>query len=130
MAARKGARGFAGAFVLQLRRRPAEERALTGEACRIGFTVTKKVGNAVMRNRIRRRLRAAVATLPPDAVPAGHDAVLIANETAARQPFEALRDDVARALAQAAKGGVAKRGADGQKRRDRRGGERSGSRRD
>lgn len=64
----------------------------------LGFTITKRVGHATERNRIRRRLRAAVAELGPDfgAVPA--DIVLIARRPAIAAAFETLKDDLRRAI--------------------------------
>ena len=65
---------------------------------RFGFTVTKKVGKAVVRNRIRRRFREAVRTL--DTLPArpGHDYVMIARIEALKLPFTALQAELLRAL--------------------------------
>lgn len=66
---------------------------------RLGFTVTKKVGNAVVRNRTKRRLREA-ARLLLDAQPlAGVDLVLIGRDATRARPFAALMDDLRRALA-------------------------------
>ena len=92
--AAKGARLQARLFSLQAAARPAAE---AGPA-RTGLTVTKRVGGAVERNRIRRRLRAALrltADLParPD-----HDYVIVARREALAAPFEALRADLARAF--------------------------------
>ncbi len=95
-----GARGFASALVLQAR---ARDYAGAGEAegPRFGFTVTKKVGNAVVRNRIRRRLKAAVAGLSADALRPDHDYVVIAKRPALTMPFEALSEELARSIAKA-----------------------------
>jgi ribonuclease P protein component len=60
---------------------------------RFGFTVTKKIGNAVVRNRIRRRLRAAVRQAALHAA-AGADYVLIARPAALTLPFERLVNDL------------------------------------
>jgi ribonuclease P protein component len=60
---------------------------------RFGFTVTKKIGNAVVRNRIRRRLRAAVKAASLHAA-AGADYVLIARPAALTLPFERLVTDL------------------------------------
>ncbi len=71
---------------------------------RLGFTVTKKVGNAVVRNRTRRRLREAARLLllrdpaTRDAAPRGVDLVLIGREGTRGRDFAALLDDLARAL--------------------------------
>lgn len=84
LAAAKGERVPAGAFVLQSRTR--------GDAAppRFGFTVSKKVGTATERNRVRRRLRETVrrhaALLPPD----GRDYVLIGRRAALAMPFERI----------------------------------------
>jgi ribonuclease P protein component len=67
---------------------------------RIGFTASKKIGNAVLRNRAKRRLRALVReTLPPLARP-GWDYVLVARpEATVTRDFAALREDLRSALA-------------------------------
>jgi ribonuclease P protein component len=75
----------------------ARDRADAGPA-RVGFTCTKKLGNAVVRNRVRRRLReAARLTLPALAKP-GHDYVLIGRRSALTRDFEAIRKDIISAL--------------------------------
>lgn len=69
----------------------------------IGFTVTKREGHAVLRNRIKRRLReAARAVLPVHAEP-GADYVLIGRTAAAACPFQSLCADLKEALAAAAR---------------------------
>lgn len=65
---------------------------------RIGFTVTKKVGKAVVRNRIRRRLREAARRIFPDLGAAGYDYVLIARPAAETREFALLLDDMKRGL--------------------------------
>jgi ribonuclease P protein component len=62
------------------------------EHSRFGFAVSKRVGKAVVRNRVKRRLRAAVAALAP---PAGWDVVISARAPAADAPY----DDLVHALA-------------------------------
>lgn len=95
-------------FVLQARRRGAPSGRQ--EHSRFGFTVTKKIGNAVIRNRIRRRLREAVRAAGPLHAAAGTDYVFIARRPALVQPFERLVADVASGLdqvsARAAKAGA------------------------
>lgn len=65
---------------------------------RLGFTVTKKVGNAVVRNRTRRRLRAAAWQVLAEAHVPGRDLVLIGRDTTRGRPFALLLDDLRRAL--------------------------------
>jgi ribonuclease P protein component len=59
----------------------------------IGFTVTKKTGNSPQRNRIKRRLRAAVTACARDFVP-GHDYVLLGRPEALSEPFAKLVADL------------------------------------
>lgn len=65
---------------------------------RIGFTVTKKLGNAVARNRARRRLKAAAGRVMPGHAAAGHDYVLIGRQSTRERPFPALVGDLELAL--------------------------------
>ncbi len=68
------------------------------DAARIGFTVTKKLGNAVTRNRIKRRLRAAASQALPNLVHDGHDYVLIGRQGTIARDFGALKGDLTSAL--------------------------------
>src|SRR5689334_19529740 len=61
---------------------------------RLGFTVTKKIGNAVIRNRTRRRLKEAARLVLAEQPVAGVDLVLIGRERTAARDFAALQDDV------------------------------------
>ncbi len=72
--------------------------AEAGAGARVGFTVTKKLGGAVVRNRIRRRLRAAAGEIFPQYATAGADYVLIARNAAETRPYDAILDDMKRAL--------------------------------
>jgi ribonuclease P protein component len=74
---------------------------------RIGFTVTKKIGNAVVRNRTRRRLKEAARLEFSDFPVTGVDLVLIGREGTRRRAFLDLRDDLRRALRKADAGGRA-----------------------
>lgn len=79
----------------------AEHRVEPDESvARVGFTLTKKVGCSVVRNRARRRLREAVRLAPPD-LPArsGHDYVIVGRIEALRMPFAELGAELARGLA-------------------------------
>ncbi len=81
-------------FLLEGKRREGGEPA---GAPRFGFTVTKKLGSAVIRNRIKRRLKAAAGELVGEAH-ADLDYVLVARKPAFDMPFQTLRDDLRRAL--------------------------------
>src|ERR1700681_4803315 len=74
--AAKGRRARMEAFALQANRRAA---APDGLGARVGFTVTKKLGGAVVRNRIRRRLKEAVRLSPNLETRPDHDYVLMAQ---------------------------------------------------
>ena len=91
LAAAAGSRAPVSGFVLQ-----ALDRRKDGPV-RVGFTVSKKVGNSPERNRVRRRLREMVR-LSPDAMRQGYDYVLIGRRTALDLPFDRLIEDFARAL--------------------------------
>lgn len=98
LAAARARRQARQGLTVQGRRRAAEEAG--GEAVRVGYTCSKKVGNAVARNRAKRRLRAAAREVLPRLGEPGWDYVLIGRpaETAAR-PFERLCDDLRGAVA-------------------------------
>jgi ribonuclease P protein component len=64
----------------------------------VGFTATKRIGGAVVRNRAKRRLREAARLLLPAHGRPGHDYVLIARQGAAERPWPRLLDDVKSAL--------------------------------
>ena len=94
-------------LILQARRRPAPEPAIQRDRpvpkdsdpdIRVGFTVSRKVGNAVRRNRARRRLRAVAQEIMPGCGRAGTDYVLIGRRETLERPYTALRDDLCAAL--------------------------------
>jgi ribonuclease P protein component len=87
LAAATGVKIPAAAFVLQAKRRSDQGPA------RFGFTVSKKVGNAVERNRVRRRLREIVRLAGAERVRAGHDYVLVGRRAALALPFERIKQD-------------------------------------
>jgi ribonuclease P protein component len=70
----------------------------TGAALRVGFTASRKVGNAVKRNRARRRLKALVGEILPAMAKPGFDLVLIARPATVERPFDALRQDLLQSL--------------------------------
>ena len=88
----RGRKFVAGTFILQMLTRDAAHPA--AEAPRFGFTVTKKMGNAVVRNRIKRRLRAAVREAAMKHSLAGNDYVLISRQKALDCPYPVLLRDM------------------------------------
>jgi ribonuclease P protein component len=91
-------------LILQVRRQPSSEsqsedapRAAQLEPVRVGFTASRKVGNAVKRNRARRRLRAVAAQVLPQAEP-GMDFVLIARPATVERDYQALVGDLVAGL--------------------------------
>jgi ribonuclease P protein component len=92
LAAAQGAKVATAAFVLQ-----ALDRG-DGGPVRVGFTVSRKVGGAVERNRVRRRLREIVRLAAADRLRCGHDYVLIGRRAALSLPFERMTEDFEKAL--------------------------------
>ena len=95
--AARAKRQHATGFVLQCRKRSPDEA--DPALIRIGYTCSKKVGNAVARNAAKRRLREiARAVLPSHGKP-GHDYVLIGRSIqTATVPFQDLKNDLVKAL--------------------------------
>ena len=93
LAAAKGVSEARGAVVVQ-----RLDRADGEATVRLGFTATRKVGGAVVRNRAKRRLREAARALAPELARAGSDYVFIARMGTADRPWDRLLDDVKSAL--------------------------------
>ena len=93
VAAASGIKVPAATFVLQ-----ARDRRDRGPV-RVGFTVSKKVGNAVERNRVRRRLREVVRLKSEAVLRPGHDYVLVGRRAALSADFSQLTVEYERALA-------------------------------
>lgn len=87
-----GPKAPAAAFVLQ-----ARQRAEDGPV-RLGFTVSKKVGNAVERNRVRRRLKEVVRLSTSGRMQSGHDYVLVGRRAALTVPFAKIAEEFDGAL--------------------------------
>ena len=98
----KGARFHARAFSLQARPRDDQQGASDATPdvgpARFGFTVTRKAGGSVERNRMRRRLREALRRVAPLGARAGHDYVIVARREALDADFADLARELTRAL--------------------------------
>ena len=97
LAANRGLRNARPGFVLLTR--PNQ-----GLGMRFGITVTKKVGNAVVRNRIKRRFRELLRAALPAQGLADHDHVLIGRDGAIERDFARMKLELGHALAEAAQG--------------------------
>jgi ribonuclease P protein component len=96
---RGGRRWSAPAFVLEARARSEAAKPADAPAdARFGYTVSKKVGGAVERNRIKRRFRALTAGLAAERMQPGFDYVLIARSPAKDRAFADLKTDLDQAL--------------------------------
>ena len=98
LAAAKGVSQARGAVVVQMLDRQDDDPTM-----RVGFTATRKIGGAVVRNRAKRRLREAARCLLPLYGQAGCDYVLIARMGTAERDWDRLLDDVKSALTRLAK---------------------------
>jgi ribonuclease P protein component len=105
----RGRRLSVAAFTLQSRRREeTEKEAVTG--ARLGLTVTKAVGCAVVRNRVRRRLKEALRAATPLEAEGDHDYVLMVRRETLGRRFTALVEDVRTAFRAARRGEADGRG--------------------
>ena len=104
LAANKGLRNARTGFVLLTR--PND-----GQGVRYGITVTKKIGNALVRNRMKRRFRELLRAALPAQGLADHDHVLIGRSGGVERDFHLMGEELTKALARAAEGrGDAARG--------------------
>lgn len=75
-----------------------------GRGTRFGITVTKKIGNAVVRNRMKRRFRELLRAALPERGLADHDHVMIGRDGGVERDFARLRAELDEALARLASG--------------------------
>jgi ribonuclease P protein component len=90
---REGRYKAIGGIVVQMRDNPGSD-----DLIRVGFTATKKIGNAVIRNRAKRRMRELARAKLPLLGRAGHDYVLIARQSTVGRDYSDLLADVDKAL--------------------------------
>jgi ribonuclease P protein component len=102
VAAARGRRTGTAAFLLQ-----ASPRSDPSPRSGVGFTATRKLGGAVVRNRARRRLRAAIDSLPQVVFAPGWNYVVVARGAALTCPFRQLRSDLEASIRRLTPVGVA-----------------------
>jgi len=93
LAANAGRRAATPGFVLLVRNRDDGDQLM-----RVGFTVSKKVGNAVTRNRMKRRFRSLAREIIPTNGAPGSDHVMIGRQSGIERDFALLRQDLTKAL--------------------------------
>ncbi|NUR45359.1 MAG: ribonuclease P protein component, partial [Sphingomonas sp.] len=93
VAANGGLRATTPGFILLVRDRKDSDPSM-----RVGFTVTKKIGGAVVRNRMKRRFRALAREIVPGKGFAGADHVMIGRAKGIEREFGLLRSELAQAL--------------------------------
>jgi ribonuclease P protein component len=93
LAANSAKRAANGGFVLLVR-----DRADSDATMRLGITVTKKIGNAVVRNRMKRRFRVLAREMLPTHGTKGADHIMIGRASGIERDFALLRQDLAKAL--------------------------------
>jgi ribonuclease P protein component len=100
LAVRGGTRASVPACLIEARKRSiAADTTGDDRAPRFGFTVTKKLGNAVTRNRIRRRLKAAISQLAAGHAQPGFDYVVVARSASFDRAYPDIVADLNRAFA-------------------------------
>ena len=93
MAANGGLRATTPGFILLVR-----DRKDADDSMRVGFTVTKKIGGSVIRNRMKRRFRALAREIVPSKGMSGADHVMIGRAKGIERAFDLLRSELVDAL--------------------------------
>ena len=92
---KKGKKFFTQGFILQKYKRDFSSKENTA---RVGFTITKKIGNAVVRNKIKRRFRAIIKEILNNYLKKNYDYVIIANKKSLVMNYKELKNDVVKVI--------------------------------
>lgn len=106
-----GLRASSGALALRARRRSGET---VDDPCRFGFAISSKLGGAVVRNRIRRRLRESVSRLNREGNCKGLDVVIVARDGAAQADYGLLDTTLTRLVGKTMRQADGRNGLDAQ----------------
>ena len=90
---KKGKKSFTKGFVLQKYKRSLSHKD-KGNIARVGFTITKKIGGAVVRNKIKRRFRAIIKEILNNYLKKNYDYVIIANKKSLIMDYKELKTDI------------------------------------
>ena len=94
---KKGKRSFTKGFILQKYKRDFSAKDKENIA-RVGFTVTKKIGGAVVRNKIKRRFRSIIKEVSNEYLKKNYDYVIIANKKSLVMDYKELKNDVIKVI--------------------------------
>ena len=92
---KKGKRFFTQGFILQKYKRDFSSKENTA---RVGFTITKKIGSAVVRNKIKRRFRAIIKEVLNNYLKKNYDYVIVANKKSLVMDYKELKKDVIKVI--------------------------------
>ena len=90
---KKGKKIFTKGFILQKYKRNIDDK-IENNVARIGYTITKKIGNAVIRNKIKRRFRAIIKEILNNYLKKNYDYIIIANKKSISMDYKELKQDL------------------------------------
>ena len=92
---KKGKKIFTKGFILQKYKRDLSTKET---AARIGFTITKRIGSAVVRNKIRRRFKAIIREIVNNYLKKNYDYVIVANKKSLSMDYKELKSDIIKTI--------------------------------
>jgi len=94
---KKGKKKFTQGFILQKYKRDFISKKKENSA-RVGFTITKKIGGAVVRNKIKRRFSAIIKEVSNDYLKKNYDYVIVANKKSLVMDYKELKNDIIKVI--------------------------------